>query len=290
MPKITEIIKKRLSCRTYSEKPIEPKVLQEFSTLINSVHTGPFGNQPKFKLIKLASLTPQEWKQLGTYGVIKNAQFFLVGSIQNGNLAMEDYGYCKEKLILQATKLGLGTCWLGGTFQISRFSQAIGLQECELLPTISPIGYPARQKSFTERIMRWSAGSDKRKSWSDIFFAGNFSQLLTQSQVGKYSEALENVRLAPSATNKQPWRILWDAAQNTFHFYLSRAFGYNLLRNVSLQDIDLGIAMCHFALTVQETGLKGRWQIDAAAPKEKSLNYIATWQDDNTKLLSKNNI
>ena len=56
MPEITEIIKKRLSCRTYSEKPIEAKVLQEFSASINAVHTGPFGNQPKFKLIKLTSL------------------------------------------------------------------------------------------------------------------------------------------------------------------------------------------------------------------------------------------
>ena len=77
MPKITEIIKNRISCRTYSEKPIEDNVLQEFSASINAVHTGPFGNQPKFQLIKLTSLTPQEWKQLGTYGVIKNAQIFL---------------------------------------------------------------------------------------------------------------------------------------------------------------------------------------------------------------------
>jgi nitroreductase len=278
MPVITDIIKKRLSCRTYSGKPIEDNVLEEFSASINAVHTGPFGNKPNFKLINLTSLTPQEWKQLGTYGVIKNAQIFLVGSIQNDNLAMVDYGYCKEKLILQATKLGLGTCWLGGTFQISKFAQAIGLQEGGLLPTVSPVGYPAQQKSFTERIMRWGAGADNRKPWPDIFFAGNFSQPLTKSQAGEYSEALENVRLAPSAANKQPWRILRDAAQNNFHFYLSRTFGYNLLRNVSLQDIDLGIAICHFELTVQEIGLKGKWQIDTTAPSNKSLDYIATWQ------------
>jgi nitroreductase len=280
MPEITEIIKKRISCRTYSERPIEDKVLKDFSASINAVHTGPFGNQPKFKLIKLTSLPPQEWKKLGTYGVIKNAQIFLVGCIQNCHLAMEDYGYCKEKLILQATQLGLGTCWLGGTFQLSRFAQAIGLQNGELLPTVSPVGYPAQQKSLTERMMRWGAGSDNRKPWSEIFFAGNFSQPLT-SQAGKYSDALENLRLAPSAGNKQPWRILQDAKQNAFHFYLSRAFGYNSLWHVSLQNVDMGIAMCHFELTAQETGLKGKWQIDAAAPKEKSLDYIVTWQDEN---------
>jgi nitroreductase len=278
---ITEIIKKRISCRTYSEKPVEAKVLKEFSASINAVHTGPFGNQPKFKLIELTSLTPQEWKQLGTYGVIKNAQLFLVGSIQNGHLSMEDYGYCMEKLILAATKLGLGTCWLGGTLQRSKFAQAIGLREGELLPSISPVGYPAQQKSMTEKMMRWGVGADKRKSWSDIFFFENFSQPLTQTQAGKYKEALENLRLAPSAGNKQPWRILRDATQNAFHFYLSRAFGYNSMFPVSLQNIDMGIAMCHFALTAQEIGLKGKWQVDAVAPKERSLDYIVTWQGEN---------
>ena len=280
MPKITEIIKKRISCRTYSERPIEDKVLQEFSASINAVHTGPFGNQPKFKLIKLTSLPPQEWKKLGTYGVIKNAQIFLVGSIQNCHLAMEDYGYCKENLILQATKLGLGTCWLGGTFQISRFAQAIGLQEGELLPTVSPVGYPAQQKSFTERMMRWGAGSDNRKPWSDIFFAENFLRPLTQAQAGKYAEALENLRLAPSAGNKQPWRILLDTAKKLFHFYLTRAASYKFLRLIFLQDIDMGIAMSHFEITAREQGLIGKWQVNTNAPKEKSLDYIVSWQSE----------
>jgi nitroreductase len=258
-------------------------VWKEFSASINAVHTGPFGNQPRFKLIKLTSLTPQEWKKLGTYGVIKNAHIFLVGSIKDGPLAMEDYGYCKEKLILQATQLGLGTCWLGGTFQRGKFAQAIGLREGELLPSISPVGYPAQQKSMTEKMMRWGVGAGKRKPWSDLFFAGNFSQPLTQAQAEKYAEAMENLRLAPSAGNKQPWRILRDTKQNIFHFYLSSDFVYNSLMPVSLQKIDMGIAMCHFALTAQETGLKGKWQTDAAAPKEKSLDYIVTWQDETEK-------
>jgi hypothetical protein len=48
-----------------------------------------------------------------------------------------------------------------------------------------------------------------------------------------------------------------------------------------LQDIDLGIAMSHFALTLQELGIKGKWLVDSTAPKEKSLDYIASWQGEN---------
>lgn len=278
---ITEIIKKRFSCRTYSERSIEDKELQEFLSIVNDIHQGPFGNQPNFRLIHLTSFTAQEAKKLGTYGVIKNARLFVVGAIKNGHLAMEDYGYCKETIILKATALGLGTCWLGGTFQSSNFALAVDLQKDELLPTVTPIGYPALEKSFTERMMRRVAGSDNRKPWSDIFFAGNFSTPLTQKQAGIYAEAMENVRLAPSASNKQPWRILYEAKQNIFHFFIARAFSYKLMGAVSLQDIDLGIAMSHFALTLQELGIKGKWQIDPNAPKEKKLDYIASWQGEN---------
>ncbi len=275
---VTEIIKKRFSCRTYSEKSIEDKVLQEFVTILNSVHKGPFGNQPKFRLIHITSFTPQEGEKLGTYGVIKNARLFLVGIIKDGPLAMEDYGYCKEEIILKATALGLGTCWLGGTFQSGSFARAVDLQKDELLPTITPIGYPAQRKSLTEKMMRGFAGSDKRKKWAEIFFADDFATPLTQTHAGIYEEALENIRLAPSASNKQPWRILYDAKHNIFHFFIMRSFSYKLMGIVSLQDVDLGIVMSHFSLTLQEQGIKGKWLVDPNAPKEKTLDYIASWQ------------
>jgi hypothetical protein len=232
-------------------------------------------------LIHLKSFTAQEGKKLGTYGVIKNASLFLVGTIKNSSLAMEDYGYCKEKIILQATALGLGTCWLGGTFQSSNFAQAVDLQRDEILPTVTPIGYPALEKRFAEKVIRLSAGSDHRRAWSDIFFAGNFSTPLTQLMAGIYMEALENIRIAPSASNKQPWRILCDNTKNLFHFYLERSLQYKMMGIAHLQDVDLGIAMSHFDLTLQELGVKGKWLVDPNAPKEKSLDYMVSWQAEN---------
>jgi nitroreductase len=257
---------------------VDREVLREFSELVGAEHTGPFGNKPRFQLINLNDSLAGEPKKLGTYGVIKNARLFLVGTIKNGDKAMEDYGYCKENLILQATRLGLGTCWLGGTFTAGGFARAVGLQSDEVLPTVSPIGYPADQKSLTERIMRRVAGSDNRKPWQEIFFAGNFSTPLTQTQAGIYAVVLENIRLAPSASNKQPWRVL-RTADNSYHFYLSRAFGYKF-RGVPIQDIDMGIAMSHFALTACQLGRSGSWIINIDHPQEASLDYIATWKEN----------
>ena len=279
MTGITQLIKTRVSCRTYTDQPVEEKIRQEFTGLIAAEHTGPFGNKPKFQLINLDMSSSEEWKKLGTYGVIKNARLFLVGTIKKGDKAIEDYGYCKEILILQATALGLGTCWLAGTFNASGFAKAINLQKDELLPTVSPIGYRADRKSFTEKIFRGFAGSNYRKPWTDIFFAENFSTPLTSVQAGKYSAVLENVRLAPSASNKQPWRILRSRDDSTFHFYLERAFGYKL-RDIPIQDIDMGIAMSHFELTAREMGIAGKWQSDNSAPPTNSLDYVISWKEN----------
>lgn len=281
MALITEMIKKRCSCRTYSDVQPDEKIIQEFTTLLEVPQTGPFGNQPKFNLISPDQSAGAQVQKYGTYGVIQNARLFLVGSIKDGMMAMEDYGYCKENFILRATALGLATCWLGGTFKVGEFARAVDLQEDELLPTISPVGLAADQKSMTEKIMRRFAGSDERKAWTEIFFTGNFATPLNEQYAGPYAEALENLRLAPSASNKQPWRILYDNNRNIFHFYLSRAFGYNLLRGVSLQNIDMGIAMSHFTLTAQELGLKGQWEIGISAPRDNALDYIASWLAEN---------
>lgn len=281
MATLSEIIKKRISCRTYADRPLEDKVLNEISGHISAAQIGPFGNNPAFKLIQMDNLTPREWKKLGTYGVIKNARYFLTGAVKDTPLAMEDLGYCMEILILNATALGLGTCWLGGTFQASGFAQAAGLREGEILPTVSPIGYPADEKSLTENIMRRFAGSDHRKPWPELFFANDFATPLTQAHAGKYRDALENLRLAPSASNKQPWRVLYDVKLNTFHFFLERSLQYKMLGIVHLQDIDLGIAMSHFEITAQEQGLIGKWQADTNAPREKSLDYIVSWRTEN---------
>jgi nitroreductase len=281
MQTLSDAIKKRVSCRTYSDKPIEETIRRKIESILNAVHEGPFGNKTKFKLLSLDFITPDDWKKMGTYGVIKGARNFLAGIISPGPMAMEDYGYCMEAVILKVTALGLGTCWLGGTFQSGAFARAAGLQKGELMPTITPVGYPADEKTLTEKIMRRFAGSDKRKPWSDIFFIDDFSHSLPENSAGRYSEALENLRLAPSASNKQPWRVLYDSKNNVFHFFVERSRQYKMLGISHLQDIDLGIAVNHFEITVRETGMAGAWKVKAKMPKEKTLDYIISWQREN---------
>jgi len=49
------------------------------------------------------------------------------------------------------------------------------------------------------------------------------------------------------------------------------------LSNIKVQEIDMGIAMCHFDLVARERGLPGRWVKSFADPEISGLQYVATW-------------
>jgi hypothetical protein len=51
------------------------------------------------------------------------------------------------------------------------------------------------------------------------------------------------------------------------------------LRVADLQRVDVGIAMCHFALTADELGLRGAWAIeepDVVRPDDLT-EYVVSW-------------
>jgi nitroreductase len=239
---------------------------------------GQFGNRVRFQIIDLAAREQDEIKTLGTHGFIKGASVFIVGAVAKGDWAMEDYGYCMEKNILAATHLGLGTCWLGGTFNRSASASKINKRDNEVIPAITPFGYPSDRKSIMDRAIRFFAKSHSRKAWEELFFYGDTRNPLERSIAGAYALPLECVRIGPSASNRQPWRVVKEKDDNVLHFYLRRTPGYGeRYPEVSLQDVDMGIAMCHFEVALQEMGRKGSWQRVPVAPPQRGLEYIVSW-------------
>ena len=55
---------------------------------------------------------------IGSYGRINGAPAFIafIGDMQS-QYVQEEVGYTGEGIILEATALGLGTCWVGGFFK-----------------------------------------------------------------------------------------------------------------------------------------------------------------------------
>ena len=280
---VADVIRQRYSCRTYLDTPIETDqrhILEEF---LASLGTAPLGSGARIALVAATAQDRESLKGLGTYGVIKGATGFLVGAAQSGPKDLEDFGYQMERAVLRATDLGLETCWLGGSFSKSNFARKIGATRNERVPAVAAIGHAAEGSKATDRI-RQRAGSSARLPSEQLFFHDRFGEPLTMDAAGAYAGVLELVRWAPSASNKQPWRIV--RGTDGWHFYLQRSKGYGkgtrvftLMRVADLQRVDMGIAMCHFELAARATGLAGNWAVrdpGLAIPAE-GVEYTVSW-------------
>jgi nitroreductase len=262
---VTEVIRRRFSCRSYSPRPIEPEERQRLQEFMSSLTAGPLGSALRFQLLAATEEDRDSLRGLGTYGFIQGETGFITGAAPRSEKSQEDYGYCLERIILLATDLGLGTCWLGGSFTKSGFAKKISLRKGEDLPAVASIGHMADPERVRRGAIRRLVKADRRLPWGKLFFDEKFGAPLTRAAAGPFAGPLEMVRLGPSASNKQPWRILRQG--KFWHFYMRRTKGYRtgffqtVLQLADLQRIDMGIAMCHFDLAAGELGLRGKWTV-----------------------------
>lgn len=278
---LEEIVRQRRSVRTFTSTPIPQEIKNQINDFIQTLGS-PFPAKPSFRFIE--AMQEPNGVKLGTYGMIKGASSYIGAAVPNTAYAVEALGYEFEALILLLTTLDLGTCWLGGTFNRDEFKKAMGtsdkaLSNDVLFPAISPVGY-FEKKSLKEVLVRGFVKADARKPWEMLFFDGSFKTPLTSDTAGDYALPLEMVRLAPSASNKQPWRIV--RAGNMFHFYEYKTPGYSSAFNFDVQGIDMGIAACHFHLAAAEKGLNGSFELGKEPQLERPENviYKFTWASE----------
>lgn len=283
---IAELIERRFSCRTYADQPIAAQTQQRLRERMTSLGAGPFGTPLRFELVAATEQDRAALKGLGTYGFIRGAAGFIVGAVGRGAKDFEDYGYAMEALILAATELDLGTCWLGGTFTRSSFAEKIHASSEEHMPAVASIGRVANPEQARRGLLRRLTQAESRLSWEILFFDQEFGTPLVRESAGRFAPVLDLVRLAPSGSNKQPWRIVKDG--ETWHFYIERTPGYGkglatrLLGSKSeafpdIQRIDLGIAICHFDLASREVGVMGTWVVEDPTLGGPLTEYVASF-------------
>ena len=170
------------------------------------------------------------------YGKIKGVKTF-AALIHDQSAMPESIGYIGEAFILECTALGLGTCWLGGTFSRSKALELVSLGANEKLSCIIPIGVP--DEPYAER---------GRKSVEKLT---GLSMDEFEALPDWQKHAITCARRAPSAVNRQPWKFLVD--ENSINVKnISYNYGYGRL--------DCGIAMLHIELGAAHAGVYGEWR------------------------------
>ena len=265
---LTPAIRTRRSVRTFNGEPLGEETLRRIEEFAKNA-SNPYGIPIEWILLNAAETGLSS-------PVIVGESWYLAGKLRRVPHAEEAFGFSFEQIVLFAETLGVGTTWIAGTFDRSAFEKAVGLSPDEVMPCVSPLGIPAKKMSLRETMMRKGVRADWRLPFEELFFNGCFDQPLTPESAGEWKEILSDVRLAPSAVNKQPWRIVLCGDQA--HFYekhRSAASGGGF----DIQKVDLGIALCHFALSAEAHGIGVEFTLaDPGFDTPDGVEYIGTFK------------
>ena len=142
-----EAIDVRISCRAYTNEPLDQHTLDELRGFVSEMceESG----------LRFVLVGPDE----GGSGLKLSGRMFtgnvssylaLIGPDENDT--RERFGYFGEKFVLHATCLGLGTCWVAGTFD--RASVSVPLGEGEVIHDVIPVGHVPAKQPFAQRTIR----------------------------------------------------------------------------------------------------------------------------------------
>ncbi|HZW83584.1 MAG TPA: nitroreductase family protein [Candidatus Deferrimicrobium sp.] len=241
-----QALKVRKSRRQFNSQAIPLEIiakLEELCLELNSKFTGvrtALVNHNPDRVFKGA---------IGSYGKIKGAPAYVafIGDLKAPEVQVK-LGYMGEAFILEATALGLGTCWVGGFFKPDVVAEDIKLSVEEKVLSVTPIGYAGETFNREERLMVNLASSHKRKDLAKLC-----SGLPEKEWSDWVHSALEAARIAPSAVNRQPWRFHVERDSITI------AVDSQLNLTHISKRLDCGIAMLHLEIGALAKGVTGTW-------------------------------
>lgn len=259
---ILQTIKERRSVRSYNGEPLTAAQVSKLQKAIDESYTLFGGNIS----IRLKHFDLKGEFKPSTYGVIKGASDYFLMAIGEGEDSALTAGFQFEQIVLKAWQMGLGTCWIAGTYKGSQFDQGEKWPDGESLKIVCPVGVPEKQR-FLEKVMRLTVGSNNRKPFSELFFEKDFKKSLDPEN--KYGESLEMLRLAPSSTNSQPWRVLIQDDKVMFYYKPKSPIAV----------IDMGIGICHFYEAEKFRGYEGTFEKEKEYPKApEDWRYLISYR------------
>ncbi len=233
-----EAAQKRISCRAYRDAPLPEatvRLLEEKARAL-SEDSG----------IRICICADPEKPAVKLSAAMFSGKVYCCAALIGGSdpLSAERIGYYGQALVLHATRLGLGTCWVAGTYD--RKSVGVSLEPGEKLWDVIPIGWPVEKTPKKQLMIRAAIRRKSRKPESFVESETPFGALPLWIQKGA-----EAISLGPSAVNQQPVNILWrDGCARAKLCKRGHGLEYN----------DLGIAKKQFEVGAASCGVRGTWE------------------------------
>ncbi len=235
-----EALRARISVRAYEKRPLAPEIVSELRAVIDECNSAA---GLRFQLVD---------RNDAKKPAVKLAPAMFAGEVYTCALLVgpgdgpggELVGYFGEKLILKAVSLGLGTCWVAGTYDRKSVSPEIG--EGEKLWAVVPIGYAAAKTPLMQRTIRSRIRAKDRKTEAFVEADHPYPSLPAWVRAGA-----EAVKAGPSAVNQQPVNVVYREGLVTMRLWREK-------KN-DMMYMDLGIAKYQFQVAADNAGVRGFW-------------------------------
>jgi len=272
---VREAIRRRISVRRYDGQPVASETLAKvLEAGIESVALIP-EIEVKFHLFEKGSGVANRLSPISRTRILfGSAPHFIVATSKEQPGFMENLGFRMEQMILYATALGLGTCWIGGMFEEGTLRELLG-EEAQgyRVVALTPLGYPDPSwwgHAARQLIEAGTAYQGRRKPLREIVFDREWG--VPWQGEGPLMEVLELTRLAPSWANTQPWRFIVDGKRVIATADTTPRWG-NVRQGKAYYRLDTGIAMSHFFLAGRELGWEGEWRVRGLNLQELITRY-----------------
>ena len=154
---VLEAIRTRYSCRAYQDKPVEKDKLD---TILEAARLAPSARNTqdwRFVIVADKQIKQQVAQTTNRPEVFDKAGVIIV-ACSNSDYVMTcgptigpiDVAIALEHIALQATDLGLATCWIG-SFYPAKVRQVVGVPDDVAIIELMTLGYPADEGRKADR-------------------------------------------------------------------------------------------------------------------------------------------
>lgn len=222
-----EAIFRRQSIRKYRMEALNVRQMEHIRRFEGEVSSLYPEIQHRFVIID--ALSQKDVKIQGLFKV--KAPYYMALYVEDKPKAMTEAGYLMEQMVLYLTMKGIGSCYQGGA-------------------KISGLMTPVKMKLAIIIAFGMADGPLYRDEREAKRLAFNKVCIVKEELSREMLSILRACRLAPSALNRQPWRMV--AYANRIHVFGQKKPGSRFGEEGSL---DIGILLCHMLLTAEEMWL-----------------------------------
>ena len=268
-----DLMRARHSCRSYQTRKLTEADRAE---LMQSVQL----HLEEPKLAKSPIRFEYISAPLTVWPVVNATEFFVaIAPKEYDRLAVIDVGRSLQKVVMDATRMGLGTCWIGPGADHASIMGSLGERfdpEKDHIICVLAVGYESKFAPLFIRLFNRQM-STSRLPLSELFFADStFSQPLDVDAppFNKFGRNFESCQWAPSSYNGQTTRCAAvtdeKGALKSFDFYAATASQY-------YAPVALGIWAANWEIGCTELGFVGHFTVRSDSEKKTLPRYDLSW-------------